>query len=77
MFFWIFEMKKRVNFDWFVLVRLIDLILNELQYFMYKIVKDYFIVSNENFKGKFLFLFVKGIVGFGKSYVIDALRNLF
>lgn len=71
-------MKKIVNFDWLVLVRLIDVIvLNELQYFMYKIVKDYFIVSSENLNGKFLFLFVSGIVGFGKSCVIDALRNLF
>lgn len=42
----------------------------------YKIVKDHFTVSNENLNGKPLFLLVKEIARSGKSYVIDALRNL-
>ena len=74
---WISEMKKRANSDWFASVRLIEVTtLNELQYIVYKIVRDHFTVSNENLNGEPLFLLVRGIAGSGKSYVIDALRNL-
>lgn len=74
---WISEMKKTANSDWLASVRLIDVTaLNELQYLMYKIVKDHFTVSSENLNGKPLFLLVSGIAGSGKSCVIDALRNL-
>ena len=74
---WISEMKKTANSDWRTSVRLIDVTtLNELQYLAYKIVKDHFTISNENLNGKPLFVLVRGIAGSGKSYAIDALRNL-
>lgn len=57
--------------------RVIDLTtLNELQSLAFKIVKDHFTHTNENLLRKPLFLLVKGIAGSGKSYVIDALRDL-
>ena len=74
---WISEMKKRDNRDWCVSPRVINVkSLNELQYLTYKIVKDHFTFGSENLNGKPLFLLVKGIAGSGKSYIIDALRNL-
>ena len=60
---WISEIKKRSNPDWCVSPKVIH-------------VKDHFTISNENLNGKPLFLLIKGIAGSGKSYVIDALRNL-
>ena len=74
---WISEIKKRSNPDWCVSPKVIHVkTLNELQYLAFKIVKDHFTISNENLNGKPLFLLIKGIAGSGKSYVIDALRNL-
>lgn len=57
--------------------RVIDLTTsNELQSLAFKIVKHHFTHTNQNLLRKPLFLLVKGIAGSGKSYVIDALRNL-
>lgn len=57
--------------------RVIDLAtLNELQSLAFKIVKYHFTHTTENLLRKPFLLLVKGIAGSGKSYVIDALRNL-
>ena len=74
---WIAEMKKRRNSDRSISVRVIYVTtLNELQNLTYKIVKDHFTISNEIRNEKPFFLFVKGIAGSGKCYVIAALRNI-
>lgn len=70
---WINREKNQNNTQWHISVRTIDTkSFTKEQKLTYEIVKDHSNSSDD----EPLFLLLKGLAGCGKSYVIDALRNL-
>lgn len=70
---WVTTVKNQHNLQWNMFTWVIDTTtFSDLKQVAYKIVENHF---NNNCENPLLYL-VKGIAGSGKSYVIDALRNL-
>lgn len=70
---WISRQKNQNDTQWNVSVRTIDVTtFTKGQQLAYEIIQDHY----NSFDDEPLFLLLKGLAGCGKSYVIDALRNL-